>query len=157
MVLVAHSYLQPTTLLCLWDFSGKNTGVSCHFLLLGIFPTQGSNPCVPHWQMNSLPLSHLGSPARSCFTIGCHVSVSSVRGLPVNVRSWFLSLGFTLFSFVESWQFVLLCADHTLNSLCSLATWCMVHRTQPGQLTPQVCSITLALPYMSTPHSSSTC
>ena len=29
---------------CSWDFPGKNTGVSCHFLLQGIFPTQGSNP-----------------------------------------------------------------------------------------------------------------
>ena len=27
-------------------FSGKNTGVDCHFLLLGILPTQGSNPCL---------------------------------------------------------------------------------------------------------------
>ena len=25
--------LQPTRLLCPWDFPGKNTGVSCHFLL----------------------------------------------------------------------------------------------------------------------------
>ena len=25
--------LQPARLLCLWDFSGKNTGVGCHFLL----------------------------------------------------------------------------------------------------------------------------
>ena len=35
--------LQPTKLLCPWDSSGKNTGVGCHFLLQGIFPTQGSN------------------------------------------------------------------------------------------------------------------
>ena len=27
---------------CLWDFLGKNTGVGCHALLQGIFPTQGS-------------------------------------------------------------------------------------------------------------------
>ena len=27
----------------LWDFLGKNTGVGCHFLLQGIFLTQGSN------------------------------------------------------------------------------------------------------------------
>ena len=26
-----------------WDFPGKNTGVGCHFLLQGIFPTQGLN------------------------------------------------------------------------------------------------------------------
>ena len=32
-----------TGLLCSWDFSGRNTGMSCHFLLQGIFPTQGSN------------------------------------------------------------------------------------------------------------------
>ena len=32
--------LQPTRLLCPWDFPGKNTQVSCHFLLQGIFSTQ---------------------------------------------------------------------------------------------------------------------
>ena len=31
---------------CPWDFLGKNTGVGCCFLLQGIFPTQGSKPCV---------------------------------------------------------------------------------------------------------------
>ena len=37
-------------------FPGKNTGVSCHFLLQGIFPTQGSNPCVsPASQAKSFP------------------------------------------------------------------------------------------------------
>ena len=30
-------------LLCPWGFSGKNTGVGCHFLLQGIIPAQGSN------------------------------------------------------------------------------------------------------------------
>ena len=33
-------------LLCPWDSPGKNTGVGCHFLLQGIFPTQESNPCL---------------------------------------------------------------------------------------------------------------
>ena len=31
-------------LLCPWNFPSRNTGVGCHFLLQGIFPTQGSNP-----------------------------------------------------------------------------------------------------------------
>ena len=35
--------LYPTRLLCLWNFLGKNTGVGCHFLLQGIFLTQGLN------------------------------------------------------------------------------------------------------------------
>ena len=29
---------------CLWSFLGKNTGVGCHFLLQGIFPSQEANP-----------------------------------------------------------------------------------------------------------------
>ena len=40
--------LQPTRLLCPWDFPGKNTGAGCHFLLQGIFPTQESNPGLLH-------------------------------------------------------------------------------------------------------------
>ena len=31
------------------------------FLFEGIFPTQESNPCLLHWQVDSLPLSHQGS------------------------------------------------------------------------------------------------
>ena len=38
-------------------FPGKNTGVGCHALLQGIFPTWGSNPCFLHWQADSLVLS----------------------------------------------------------------------------------------------------
>ena len=34
--------LQPTRLFCPWNFPGKNTGVFCHFLPLGIFTTQRS-------------------------------------------------------------------------------------------------------------------
>ena len=36
--------LWPSRFLCLWNFLGKSIGVSCHFLLQGIFPTQGLNP-----------------------------------------------------------------------------------------------------------------
>ena len=35
--------LQPARLPCPWNSPGKNTGVDCHSLLQGIFPTQGSN------------------------------------------------------------------------------------------------------------------
>ena len=38
----------------------KNTGVGCHALLQGIFPTQGLNLCLLcllHWQAGSLPLT----------------------------------------------------------------------------------------------------
>ena len=55
--------MQPARFLCPWDFPGKNTGVSCHFLLQGIFLTQGSNLSLLHWQVDSL-LSHQGSPGK---------------------------------------------------------------------------------------------
>ena len=32
--------------------------MGCHFLLQGIFSTQGSNPCLLHCQADFLPLSH---------------------------------------------------------------------------------------------------
>ena len=47
------------------DFTGKNTGVGCHALLQGIFPTQGSNPGLPHCRQISYSLSHQGSPFKN--------------------------------------------------------------------------------------------
>ena len=35
-------------LLCPWDFPGKKTRVGCHFLLQGIFLTEGLNLCFLH-------------------------------------------------------------------------------------------------------------
>ena len=66
--------LQPTRLLCPWTFPGKNTGVGYHFLLQGIFPTEGLNLhlCLLHllcWQADSLPLCHLRSPPDSSYIL----------------------------------------------------------------------------------------
>ena len=44
------------------DSPGKNTGVGCHALLQGIFPTQGLNPGLPHCRWILYLLSHLGTP-----------------------------------------------------------------------------------------------
>ena len=38
----------PARLLCPWNSPGKNTVLGCHFLLQGIFSTQGSNPGLLH-------------------------------------------------------------------------------------------------------------
>ena len=38
-----------------WNSPGKNTGGGSHALLQGIFPTQGSDPGLLHWQLDSLP------------------------------------------------------------------------------------------------------
>ena len=55
--------LQPTRLPCPWDFPGKDTGVGCHFLLQGIFPTQGSNLGLLHCRQILDRLSYKGSAA----------------------------------------------------------------------------------------------
>ena len=46
--------------------------LGCHALLQGIFPTQGSNLSLLlllHWQVNTLPLSHPGSPMSGMSTL----------------------------------------------------------------------------------------
>ena len=59
--------LEPAGLLCPCNFPGKNTGVDFHFLLQGIFLTQGLNLCLLlllHWQVGSLPLAQPKKPGR---------------------------------------------------------------------------------------------
>ena len=48
--------------LCPWDSPGKITGVGCHSLLQGIFPTQGSNPRLLHHRCILYHLNHQESP-----------------------------------------------------------------------------------------------
>ena len=44
---------------------GPSCSVAC-----GIFPDQGSNPCPLHWQADSQPLRHQGSPISTIFEEG---------------------------------------------------------------------------------------
>ena len=50
-------------LLCPWDFPDKNTGVCCHVLLQGIFPTQESNWGLLHCRQILYQLGYQGSPS----------------------------------------------------------------------------------------------
>ena len=64
------SHVTPWTIVCQAPLSTELSRqewlrVGCHFLLQGTFPTQVSNPHLlhlPHWQVDSLPWSHLGIP-----------------------------------------------------------------------------------------------
>ena len=68
-----HVCSQPSRLLCSWDSPGKNTGVGCHFLLQGMFATQGSNLGLPHCRQFLYHLNHQGScryhPIRQYFLL----------------------------------------------------------------------------------------
>ena len=55
--------LWPHGLYSLWNSPGQNTGMGSHSLLQGIFPTQGSNPGLPHCRQIPYQLSHQGSPS----------------------------------------------------------------------------------------------
>ena len=76
-----HS-LWSARLLCLQDFSGRNTGVGCHFLLQGIFLIQGWNPHLPF----------------SC--TGRQFSITEPPGKSILNRVW----AFSIYNFIHIWQ-----------------------------------------------------
>ena len=64
-----------SSLITSWQIDGETVETVTDFIFLGskkaahvgsaacgIFLDQGSNPCILHWQADSLPLSHQGSP-----------------------------------------------------------------------------------------------
>ena len=59
---VVSNFLWPYGLQSPWNPPGQNTEVSSLSLLQGIFPTQGSNPGLPHCRQILYQLSHQGSP-----------------------------------------------------------------------------------------------
>ena len=59
---VVSDSLQPHGLYDPWNSPGQNTGVGSLSLLQGIFPTQGSNPGLPHCRQILYQLSHKGFP-----------------------------------------------------------------------------------------------
>ena len=117
--------LQLNRLLCPWDLPDKNTGVGCHFLLQGVFPTQGSNPClfhcrriIYHWATREA-LMHL-------YTIQNHMHhrcivhiykvfdkfyVNSIISFDILSNPGFLSLGT-----VDIWGWIIL----------SVRSWCVL-------------------------------
>ena len=77
-------------LLCLWGFSSKNTEVGYHFLLQGFFPTQGSNPSLPHCRQILYHLSHQRNSkvAQSYLTL-CNLRDYTVhRILQARILEW---------------------------------------------------------------------
>ena len=64
---VVSDSLQPSGLYSPCNSPGQNTGVGSLSLFQGIFPTQGSNPGLPHCRQILYHLSHKGSP-NVCWT-----------------------------------------------------------------------------------------
>ena len=65
-------------------------GPSCS-AACGIFPDHGSNPCPLHWQADSQPLRHQGSPSGCCFyihAVTCRLATPFQNSVPL----WFFNL-----------------------------------------------------------------
>ena len=78
--------LGPHGLYGSWNSPGQNTAVGTHSLFWGIFPTQGSNPGLPHCSWILCQFSHKGSPPFS--KVGVNLScVPSAK--PANLLSSF--------------------------------------------------------------------
>ena len=74
-----HMGCSLTRLLCLWNYSGKSIGVGCLFLLQAVFPTQGSNPDLPHCRQTLYHMSHQWSH------ISLKFSPKSIHSLKANL------------------------------------------------------------------------
>ena len=79
---MSNSFVTPWTVAyptpLFMEFSRKYWRVGCHFLLQGIFLTQGLNICLLHWQADSLPMSHQRSPVYILLLFSCSVMSDSV-------------------------------------------------------------------------------
>ena len=53
------------------DSPGNHTGMGCHALLQGIFPTQGLSPGLPHWMWILYHLNHQHLPLSEFIYISC--------------------------------------------------------------------------------------
>ena len=84
-------------------FSGKSTGVGCHWLLQGIFLTQGSNPGLPHCRQTLLPSEPPGKSDKlesilksRDITLPTKVHIVKSMVFPVflyKCESWFIKKG----------------------------------------------------------------
>jgi len=82
-----------------WNFPGMDTGVGCHFLLQGIFPTPVPNPGLPQLQADSLSSEPPGKPRKwehcFCLLTQIHIRHISLQYPALNTRTEHTHLGQT--------------------------------------------------------------
>ena len=86
------------------NFPGQNTSVGILSFLQGIFPTQRSNPGLPHCRQILYQLSHQGSPTGARINHNSHWATLTICWLFVFMSPWlFLFSG--MLCFTGSWVF----------------------------------------------------
>ena len=83
-IMMTPVFIFQTGLCLLVYYCGR---VGCHFLLQAIFPDQGLNLHLLHWEVDSLPLSPLGSPLipPKCYHALNRLQVLLLRNLDRNL------------------------------------------------------------------------
>ena len=109
-VLVAQ--LCPTIcnpMVCPWDSPGKNTGVDCHSLCQGIFPTQELNPSLLHCRQMLYHLRssvQFSSVTQLCLTL-CHPKITARQATLSITNSWSLLKLMSIESVIPSRHLIL--------------------------------------------------
>ena len=83
--------LQPTRLPCPGNFTGKNTGVGCHFLHQGVFPTQGLDLSLPHCRRRLYCWA-----IRVAFMFSCNYKVLDCKPFKITVLADLYTLNFSI-------------------------------------------------------------
>ena len=152
---------------------GKNTGVGCHALLQELFLIQGLNPCLLHWQVDSLPPVPLAAAAaaakllQSCLTL-CYPIDGSPTGSTIPGILQARTLEWVAISFSNAWKWKVKwcplgspkCSHgslyftlHHINQLSSKSVLCVFSAAAAAKL-PQSCP-TLCDPIEGSPLGSS--
>ena len=123
------------------DSPGKNTGVGCHFLLQGIFPTSGSNLCLLHcrqilyhWATGEVPFYSLifSYFLQDLFTISMICKVSpSMCYLPSLLHWWNLHEGR---GSISCWEHFLAQSSQQLNKCLLMDATDYIHLLQHSKL-----------------------
>ena len=119
------------------DSPDKNTGVGCHFLLQGIFPTQGSNQSLLHllhWQAGSLqlvpPAAAAAESLQSCLTLFDPID-GSPPGSPIPGILQARILEWVAISFSSAWRWKV--KVKSLSPVWLWATpWTAAYRAPPS-------------------------
>ena len=117
----------PPRLLCPWDSPGKNTRVSCHALLQGIFLIQGLNLDLLsflHMYVGSLPLTAPEKPLSShteSKSIDLTPTLLSRAGWTPELPAWTIGTGdwSQCLERPDGWWRVWICSDVDLESFAS--------------------------------------
>ena len=106
---VASDSLWPHRLYSPWNSPGQNTGVGSYSLLHGIFPTQGSNPGLPHCRWILYQLRSLHKNPRSVGfgeLAGRHTSTSMISSVQLLSCVWLFAGSFQISLYISLHLFI---------------------------------------------------